>query len=558
MKRFFLFSLAIPFMAVTLLSLTGCGLKSPLRIYQVDPLVKVLYCDSVFPTTVDTLRVARGENAVLQLVLSSDVDIDSLSAEETCQALGEAHIGWVHDVYNTNVSAGASDLISTAENYYPDPILDDCEESVKAGGHRTLWVDIDVPRDAKPGLYKGTVSVRGMKTDGKSVKARHRFYVQIYPVTLPEKQQLKVVNWYTHSTFNYLSMDGKGVDPHSDYYYQLLQLIAEKGAEYGQNCWLIGVKPECVLNADSTDIVLDYTCFDRTVETLIEHGNLQTFCAHHIGGRFEGAAWSDGMCFGIYTVVDKKIVYEHVPYDDPRLEPFINTFFGQFEAHLREKGWLDICYQHIADEPDRMGTASQQSWSAVAAMIKRAAPGIRTIDASFEIIDNQDVSVVQLAENIATMPPVPEGSERWMYTCTGPQGNYANRFIQQPLLKTRILHWINYRYNECGYLHYGLNWWSFSKDPLHDATPSTDWPGGDCYIIYPGKEKVYPSIRLSAMRDGIRDYDLLKMAEAIDADKARAWCSSMILGPDSYDMDIHHFRTVRREILEFLSGEGEK
>ena len=292
---------------------------------------------------------------------------------------------------------------------------------------------------------------------------------------------------------------------------------------------------------------------EKVVEMFKEYGNLKYFCNSHFGGRKDGAKWNEAMYFGITTVKDKQLVEDYVPHTDPRLEGFIQSYYSQIEKHFREKGWLDICYQHIADEPDVTGTESQKSWSAVAAMVKKAAPGLKTIDASSEIVENQDVSVVILGQNIETLPAVPEGSERWMYTCTGPQGNYANRFIQLPLIKTRLLHWINFKYNECGYLHWGFNYWGHSKDPLHDVTPNTQWPGGDCDIIYPGKEKVYPSIRLCTMREGIRDYDLLRMVEAIDAEKAKEWCNSIILGPDKYNMDIKHFYDVRRQMLEFLS-----
>ena len=55
------------------------------------------------------------------------------------------------------------------------------------------------------------------------------------------------------------------------------------------------------------------------------------------------------------------------------------------------------------------------------------------------------------------------------------------------------------------------------------------------------------------MRDGIRDYDLLCMVEAISPLKAKEWCDSIILGPDKYKTDIKHFNEIRRQMLEFLS-----
>lgn len=539
------------FLGVLMFMLSACHRHSSLSIYQVEPLTKVLSTDSVFIDQTDTMWVARGENAAFQFVVTSKQDLANLQATVRARGLGDLKIGWVHQVYNTNVPKGADDLITTPDNYYPDPIIDDETENIELGKSKTLWVDIYVPRTTEAGIYKCQLTVQGETESGIS-RIRKNFFVKVCPVTLPEEQQLKVVNWYSRSDVKYLD-EKKNVEIGSERYLQLLQLIAETGASYGQNCWLIQEKPDLKLNADSTDFVLDFTCFDKAMEMFIKHGNLKFFCNSHLGGRGEGKEWNQGHYFNLAYVKDKKIVQEYVPYTDARLKTFIGKYYSQLESHFREKNWLGMCAQHIADEPDRMGTESQQSWSQIAAWVKEAAPGLKTIDASSEIVDNQDIGVVLLGENISSMPAVPEGSERWMYTCTGPQGNYANRFIQLPLIKTRILHWINFKYNECGYLHWGFNYWQFSKDPLHDVTPSTNWPGGDCYIIYPGKGKVYPSIRLCAMREGIRDYDLLRMVQQVDPRKANAWCNSIVLNPDDYNMDIKHFYQVRREILTFLS-----
>lgn len=525
---------------------------TPMEIFQTDALIKVLSSDTSFVDKPDTLHVARGENATFQFVLTTNVELADLKVEVQNKGLGEVHTGWVHEVYNTNPTHDADDMITTPDSLYPDPIIDDEKEDLLIDSHRILWVDVAIPHDTKPGLHPCKLTVSA-ELEGKRVCEQKKFYIQVYPVDLPEEQGLKVVNWYSRSDVRFLNGD-EPLEVGSERYLELLQLIAETAAKYGQNCWLMAEKPSLKLNEDSTDFVLDFTFFDRAMEMFIEHGNLKYFCNSHFGGRFEGAEWKDGMAFNIDYVEDKTIKHDQVPYTDPRLKVFIQKYYSQIEAHFRDKGWLDICYQHIADEPDNMGTESQISWSAVAAMIKETAPGLKTIDASFECIDNQDVSVVLLGDNIESLPTLPEGSERWMYTCTGPQGNYANRFVQLPLLKTRILHWINFKYNEVGYLHWGYNYWQFSKDPLHDVTPSTQWPGGDCYIIYPAKDKVYPSIRLCAMREGIRDYDLLRMVEARDPEKAREFCNSVILGPNKYDMDTDHFYNIRQQMLEFLSN----
>ena len=138
----------------------------------------------------------------------------------------------------------------------------------------------------------------------------------------------------------------------------------------------------------------------------------------------------------------------------------------------------------------------------------------------------------------------------------GPQGNYANRFIRIPLLKTRILHWLNYYFDTWGYLHWGLNYWIGGKDsdPWKDAYGG--FIAGDMWIIWPGNHKLYPSIRLCAMRDGIHDFDLLRMIEERSKADADAFCRRLLTNPDApeYDMDVNHFRALRKDMLEYLSS----
>ena len=543
---------------LTAAAMVGCtGANGPLTICQTEPLVKILPSDTAFVDSPDTICVARGENAVFQFVLTSDSDIEALTAEISRNEELTAKIGWVHDVHNENPTSGADDMIVDPDNNYPDPIIDDEQEDLAASGHKTLWVDMAVPRDARPGLRTCRLTVQGSLA-GKKVKVTKDFTIKVYPVTLPERQALDIVNWYTPNTIYHLADSGEKVDIDSDRYFELLKKVAEAGAEYGQNCWKIQARPAYKLNADGTDIDLDFTLFDKTIEMFKEHGNLRTFHITQIGGRLPDADWNEPFIFNIAYVEDGQIKGANVSYDDPRLSKYINTYFPILENHLREKGWLDICFQHIADEPAADGTKSQISWSAVAGMVKKAAPSLKTIDASSDIVENQDIGVILLGDNIDDLPPVPEGSERWLYTCTGPQGNFANRFIQLPLIKTRILHWINYRYNESGYLHWGFNYWDHARDTRWDVTPTTAWPGGDPFIIYPGRGKVYPSIRLSTMRDGIRDYDLLKMVEEADPKMADYFCRKVVFGPDKYELDVKAFRAIRKEMLEFLTRELDK
>jgi hypothetical protein len=97
-----------------------------------------------------------------------------------------------------------------------------------------------------------------------------------------------------------------------------------------------------------------------------------------------------------------------------------------------------------------------------------------------------------------------KGAELWYYTAWVPQGRYPNRLMDYPLIKTRILHWINYTSGTTGYLHWGWNFWDVKFD---------QFAPGDNWIVWPGTSGPRSSLRYEAMREGIEDYEYLCMFE---------------------------------------------
>ena len=55
------------------------------------------------------------------------------------------------------------------------------------------------------------------------------------------------------------------------------------------------------------------------------------------------------------------------------------------------------------------------------------------------------------------------------------------------------------------------------------------------------------------MRDGIFDYELLRMLEDKYPDKAKELARQVVYHFDLYDMNVSAFRGKRKEILELLS-----
>ena len=55
------------------------------------------------------------------------------------------------------------------------------------------------------------------------------------------------------------------------------------------------------------------------------------------------------------------------------------------------------------------------------------------------------------------------------------------------------------------------------------------------------------------MRDGIYDYELLKMLERKNPAKAREYINAIVMNFDNYDSNFSYFKRVRRGRLIYLS-----
>lgn len=118
----------------------------------------------------------------------------------------------------------------------------------------------------------------------------------------------------------------------------------------------------------------------------------------------------------------------------------------------------------------------------------------------------------------------------------------------------RLLHWMNYRRGFTGHLDCGFNRWR--GDPLKDLEPSHGGsaflPPGDAWIVYPGDRCLLDSIRHEAMRDGVEDYELLRLLAEKDPGKAESLAKTVVPSFTDYARDAKTLRQVRLELLEML------
>ena len=106
----------------------------------------------------------------------------------------------------------------------------------------------------------------------------------------------------------------------------------------------------------------------------------------------------------------------------------------------------------------------------------------------------------------------------WVYYCCGQDANISNRHFAMPLSRTREMGMELYKYQCRGFLQWGYNFYHSSQslrviDPYAVTDADRDFPAGDAFSVYPGKEDCLESIRLVAFTAGLADLAALRLLE---------------------------------------------
>ena len=382
----------------------------------------------------------------------------------------------------------------------PDPFWDTPTVDVAASTAQPLWIEIDVPRDAVAGEYTGTLTLRW---DNGSVNLPLR--LTVWDFELPATRHQQVTNWFTFPGAGY------HVEHDSAAFWELAAKYAKIMVAHRQTCF----KAELGWIKTTFDPQHGYQCdfrfLDRWAETFFAAGmeRMELFQAGTISASVDNPAARIGPA---NLAVEVK-----VPGVQLTAEEKLRGVLEQLDRHVREKNWANRVMIHVQDEPF---LHCVPTYKQVAELVHRAAPSLKIVEAveATGFGEAIDVLVPKLNHLNLWLPHFQEmqgqGKEVWFYTCCHPVGRYPNRFLDQPLVKTRVLHWMSYLYDLDGYLHWGLNYFAAGADPYSEEGVSKDLPLGDRAIMYPGRNGPVGSLRWSAMRDGLQDYELLRVLES--------------------------------------------
>jgi hypothetical protein len=460
-----------------------------------NALTKVLRSDKQEDNTNNSLQItaARAEIVSSQAVFRPHKNVASASFRisnlghlkaDTMIPASAIKLQWVRYIDINRNTAGIPDdeLIARSPTSIPDPFWENSTIPVRAENAQPIWIEIHVPQNAKPGDYNGKLTVT---TEAESFEMPVTLHVWNFDV--PSERHLSVINWW-----NFPGLGFKNIKKYSKEYWDLLGRFCTFLVEHRQT----DVQTSLNLVQEKADgqqgYSYDTSRLERYAEVAFEAG-IRQIHLHSVGHR-------------THSITNPA----------SRIKPNESSLrrLAVCEKIIQRRNWQNRFLVSISDEPF---IHHEESYAAMVDRVHKTAPSVRCIEAvEAEYLGKLDIYVPKLSHLNLWYPRFEqvqrEGGELWFYTCCHPVGRYPNRFLDQSLLKVRVLHWINYLYDMDGYLHWGLNHFA-GDNPYTQEAISKGLPLGDRAIVYPGEKGLLGSLRFSAMRDGLQDFEYLWVLE---------------------------------------------
>jgi hypothetical protein len=266
---------------------------------------------------------------------------------------------------------------------------------------------------------------------------------------------------------------------------------------------------------------------------------------------------------------------------DVKVTEAAERYLRELSRHASERKWKGPLYCYMLDEPhlhkDRGG------WSAVlkeARFLKSVAPEIKTFVASGvmlptpkEELKYRDVDAFCMLWDRTPLRDAEffrtKGKEVWWYGANVTDAPYPNWAVHTSNVSARILPILSYKFKMDGVLNWAATLFNDDNSYPQDGPRWPDRPWsmkgwyykpGEGHLCYPGSEgKFWPSIRLSNWRDGMEDYEYLKLLERklpklAAKKKERAMellkLGTMVSTPYDYTRDPAEFADLRQQVAD--------
>lgn len=472
------------------------------------------------PSSTRTIELvsARNDREAAQLVVRKDhaltvreVTFTDLTSE--AGVIGKANLAYQFVEYerldeNSTFVPGEPFLntLRDAPAEFPDALSNEPTMAVPARTTQPVWIRVFAPPEAEPGVYIGKATLRTSTGDADvpirltvedvliPPAASGGFTTALWMATFGQD------TWVDDPIFDYVGHE-YGWTRRSPEWWDLMRTFARFMKEYRSNDYPVNM-----------------------VHLLIDGGSRLDSNGHYVFDWSASDNWFD-------------------------------QFIPELKRHLEDKGWDDLWWMHIGDEPHT--DALEESWNGLYDRVERHWPDVRIGDAMFS-----EPYASRLAGKVDVMIPntlnydedpdawnarLEPGKELWLYVCNIPAWEFLNRLIDLPAWHQRSQLWYAYDRQVTGYLHWGYNAWSAQLNGDPNEAPDFQFPKGDAWIVKPDKANntLKATIRYEALRDGIEDWEVLNLLGKTRPDVAKALVGSVITDSNEFSRDTAHMVRTR-------------
>lgn len=444
------------------------------------------------------------------------------------------------------VSSGTFSERPGANRYYPDiavPIEAVSRFDIKGGENQSLWVDIYIPKESKPGIYKGVLTIKG----GSGLVKEVPVALEVLGFSLPDQPSAKTMVYLGESDMN-------------DRYIGRKWLNAS-----GEKKWTLWLN-ERVWNAHQL-------MAHRHRISLVDDGvappeKLERWRPVLSGALFTPANGYDGpgigVSSGVYSIGTyggwRRLV-------DSENKVAVQEFSDKWAAWFK-KNFPDVeCFLYLIDEPKQADMPKVERWASW--IDEGTGPGksLKTLVTTNLVEADRSAPSVDIAftawGDTNVWRPAIERRERagkpyWAYN--GSRITTGSFMIEDEGASLRALGWTHFKhkvtrwfywhsthYQNTSHVSYENNVfrqaWTFGrKNPApHVKFGDTgyNYSNGDGVLFYPGTDRRFPedshgldgpiaSLRLKLWRRGIQDVDYLAMASKISPGAVEAIVAGMV------------------------------
>lgn len=541
-------------------------------------------------TTDLSIEAIKGETESVQLIIKPDNAVSAyrVSASDLTDGNGntieasDVEILTQHYIQTTSPSQDAPTTASMTAGWYPDALIPidvrikKGENNIAAGANQGFWINVDIPADVPAGTYTGVVKVL---LDTKYCELP--LTVTVHNLTMPEEMhnQLAFGLWY-----NYIDEFGEYSSVDNTLYENYYNFLVDKR-----------VTPYDIPTKG-------YSNASEYADYLVQYAQNPKVSSYNLPYK----SVEKKLFLGIYTyhVIDKDYMIEILTAMAEKNMELWDS--GDYETDLFEKA---IVYAwEITDEPtdgkayqikqcDVIVTEAKEEVKALLEGYPELQESLMSIN---HVVTRQEYSTdfegddenggiqtwclyVNQYEKDGFATTMEErrnnagrvnGEDFWWYHCQEPGNPYPSFFIDDNLISTRTITWMQKHYDVTGYLEWCVNFWqkydgsSYGTRDIWSDPASFNGKNGDGQLIYSGSKyglnEPISTLRLESTREANEDYEYLWMFEqqiaklnqqyskAYDSDAILNKFYSRIFTDAQPKTDVDEFKSVRSELLRLL------